>query len=200
MVKPITAGLAALATLVAADVWAGQNAAADRDMAELAAYRLTVPVLQKVKVATKAFAEAMQNDPAYREFMAAQAELKTLRTKDDPSPADEQRIQALEDRIEALKKAQSVPDDGDAPTLDAMERKMAKVPHLSESLRAAGLSPREFAKFELAGLQAAMVAGFKKSGQLKELPPGVPAENVQFILDHEKEIADINEMMQALGK
>jgi hypothetical protein len=177
-----------------------RGAGNDPDVAEVSNYRLTVPVLEKVKVATKAYADAVQNDPKFLEFTAARKELTALKEKDAPTPQDEQRIQALEAKIDAMEQAAQAADEGETKTLADLERKIAKMPHLAEALQSAGLSAREFARFELAGLQAAMVAEYQKTGQLKEIPPGVSKENVQFILDHEKELADINEMMRGLGK
>ena len=71
-----------------------------------------------------------------------------------------------------------------------------------EIIAKAGLSSREYAKFTLAMLQAGMVAAMKKSGTIKTIPPetGVSTENVQFMIDHEKEIAELTRQMQALGK
>jgi hypothetical protein len=45
-----------------------------------------------------------------------------------------------------------------------------------------------------------MIAGFKKSGHLKELPPAVNAENVAFFEQHEAELMKKLEAVQALGK
>jgi len=39
----------------------------------------------------------------------------------------------------------------------------------------------------------------KKSGALKTLPPGVNAENVQFVLDHEAEIQRLQQSWASLG-
>jgi hypothetical protein len=83
-----------------------------------------------------------------------------------------------------------------------MERSIASVPHMSDALAKAGLPPREYAKFSLAMLQAGMVAAMKKSGTIKTIPPesGVSPENVQFMIDHEKEIADLTRQMQTFAK
>jgi hypothetical protein len=35
----------------------------------------------------------------------------------------------------------------------------------------------------------------KKAGQLKQAPPGVSMENVQFVIDHETEIAELGAQM-----
>ena len=165
----------------------------DPDIAELSAYRLTTATLQRVSTAMQTFAKALDSDPKYRGFIAAQKELKTLQEKDAPTPAEERRIEALEQQLEQMSNDL---DAGDAQTLSEMERKIAAVPHMSEALAAAGLSAREYAKFTLTMIQAGFVAGMKKAGQLRQPPPGVSMENVQFVIDHEKEIAALSAQMQ----
>jgi len=173
----------------------------DRDMAELASYRLTMATLQKLVVATQAFAQAMENDPQFKRYAAAEKELKALQAKDEPSEADEKRIAALEQELENSKlKSTDHPTTNDS--LADMERSITSIPHMSEALAKAGLSPREYAKFSLAMLQAGMVAAMKKAGTIKTIPAdtGVSQENVQFMIDHEKEIADLTRQMKTLGK
>jgi hypothetical protein len=168
-------------------------AANDPDTAELAAYRLNTATLQKVVVAMQYFQKALENDPKYKSYMAAQQELKALQKKDDPTEADERRIDELEQQLE---KASTEMDGGDAKTLADMERGIARMPYMPDALARAGLTPREYAKFTLSMLQAGMVAGMKKAGMMRELPPGVSIENVQFMIDHEKEIAALTTMVQ----
>ncbi len=62
------------------------------------------------------------------------------------------------------------------------------------------MAGREYSKFMLAMLQAGMAAGMKKSGLIKDLPKDFPAENVQFILDHEAELTAMQKQWQELGK
>jgi tetratricopeptide (TPR) repeat protein len=170
-----------------------RTARTDPDMAELAAYRLNAATLQKVTVAMQNFQKALETDPKYRSYMAAQKELEALRAKDEPTEADERRIEALEQQIEKTSREM---DGGDAQTLGDMERAIARMPYMPDALAKSGLTPREYAKFSLAMLQAGMVAGMKKTGMMRDLPPDVPAENVQFMIDHEKEIAALTAMMQ----
>jgi hypothetical protein len=196
MIRKSTSVFVIAATwLVAADAAAqGRRAAqSDPDMAELAAYRLNTATLQKVIVATQAFGQSLQNDPKYKGFMAAQKELKALQAKEEATPADEKRIEALEQQIEQM--SDGMDRGGDAQTLADMERKITAMPHMPEALAKAGLAPREYAKFTLSLIQAGFLAGMKKAGQLKQAPPGVSMENVQFVIDHEKEIADLGAQM-----
>src|SRR3954454_5245109 len=102
----------------------------DRDMAELSAYRLNMATLQKVVVATQAFAQAMQNDPRFTRYAAAEKELKALRGKDEPSEADEKRIEALERELENSK-LESTDHANGGDSIADMERSIASVPHMS---------------------------------------------------------------------
>lgn len=193
--KSTSAFVIAATLLVAANAAAQARRAAqgDPDMAELAAYRLNIATLQKVIVATQAFGQALQNDPKYKGYMAAQKELETLQAKEEPTPVDEKRIEALEQQLEQMSEA--IDGGGDAQTLADMERKITAMPHMPEALAKAGLTPREYAKFNLSLIQAGFLAGMKKAGQLRQAPPGVSMENVQFVIDHEKEIAEIGAQM-----
>jgi hypothetical protein len=175
-----------------------QSGAADGDMAELQAYRLTVPVLQKITEATTAFARAVENDPKFKEYSAAQRELKALENKPEPTEADGKRIEELEARIEKIRESMKI-ESGNPQTLTDMERTFAKVPHLPAALQSVGLTPREFAKFQLAAFQAGMVAGMKKAGQTAQLPPGISAENVQFMVDHGAEVAAMGKAMKSVS-
>jgi hypothetical protein len=67
---------------------------------------------------------------------------------------------------------------------------------MAEALSKAGLSAREYAKFTLQMLQSGMLAGLRKAGQLRQLPPGASIENIQFMIDHEREIAALTAQMQ----
>src|SRR6266851_4301678 len=198
MTRRSTYALAIAVTLLLATNTAAQSRRApqsDPDLAELAAYRLNTATLQKVIVATRAFGQALQTDPKYRSFMAAQKELKALRAKDEPTPADEERMDALERQLEQMSDA--IDGGGDAQTLADMERKIAAMPHMPDALAKAALSPREYAKFNLTLIQAGFVAGMKRAGQLRQVPPGVSMENVQFVIDHEKELSELGAQMNA---
>lgn len=172
---------------------------ADPDMAELSAYRLNMATLQKVSVATQHLAQALAADPKFRTYAAAQKELRALRAKEEPTAADEKRIEALEQQIEQM--SNDLDKGGDANTLSEMERKIAAVPHMADALAKAGLAPREYAKFSLVMIQAGMVAGMKKAGQMKDIPAGsgIAPENVQFMIDHEKDVAALTKQMEMLN-
>src|SRR6266481_3772349 len=135
MTRRFTFVLAIAAALLLASTAAAQPRRAaqrDPDLTELAAYRLTTATLQKVIVVADAFGQALQNDPKYRSFIAAQKELKALQAKDEPTPAEAQRMEALEEQLEQMSDA--IDGGGDAQTLADMERKITTMPHMAEAL------------------------------------------------------------------
>lgn len=196
--RALTVLVAFAAVTATASAQRRQSSADDADTKEIAAYKLTEPVLQKVVVATKTMADAIQQDPKYRTYMAAEKELAALQKKEEQTAADEARIEALEKQIEAFKQSEEKGAGNDTQSLADMERKIAAIPHMSESLTKAGLSAHEFAVFEMCALQAGMVAGLEKSGQkLNALPSGIQPANVQFMKDHEQDFKALTESMKA---
>lgn len=62
-------------------------------------------------------------------------------------------------------------------------------PQVSAAIEAAGTTPREFALTSMA-LTAAMFAhGMMEAGAIKELPEGINAQHVEFVKEHQDEIA-----------
>jgi hypothetical protein len=190
---PIAAVIVSLLIPAPAGAQARRSTPNDPDMAELAAYRLSTATLQKVAAVMQNFMKALESDPRYKGYVDAQKEMKALQDKHNRTEADERRIEALEQELE---KPPAGMDAGDAQTLTEMERSVTAMPHMSESLAKAGLTAREYAKFSLAMIQAGYLAGMKKAGQLREVPPGASMENVQFMIDHEREIAALTAQMQ----
>jgi len=183
-------------TITGSSVRAQQKPAANsQDDAVLRTYRMTPAILQKVGAAAHAFAQAMQNDPKYKSAMAAGRELEALQDKENRTEAEDRRIDALEKQVDAAQKEFEAlapsNDSDDSQTIADAARKIASIPHMADALASAGLTARDFATFEMAMMQAGLAAGFKKAGLLKQMPPGVPPENVQFFLDHESELQQI---------
>jgi hypothetical protein len=195
-IRSTVAGLLIITMVVGV---AGQSAPqADADAKEIAAYRLTMDTLKKVQVATRAMVEEMKKDPKLQKGMKLEAEIKALQQKEELTEAEQARLDALREEREQLET-----DDtnlGNAQSLSEMEARIKRFPAMSNGLRQAGLSPREYATFMLAMVQAAMVAGFKKSGMLKELPKDVNAENVKFIEEHEAELKAMQAEFEKLSK
>jgi hypothetical protein len=172
----------------------------DADAKELAAYRLTVPTLNKVVTATRTMIAQMQKDPKFQEAARLEAEINALEKKDERTDAEQEKLEALTAKKEALEDSFGGLSMNDANTLDDMEAQIKKVPPMMSGLSAAGLTPREYAKFMLSMVQAGMVAGFKKAGMMKEIPKEVPAENVKFMEEHEAELKALQQEMQAAAK
>lgn len=172
---------------------------ADRDMKEIASYRLSMDTVKKVDVAMRAMFDEMAKDPRFQASIKLEAELQALNEKEERTEAEDRRIEELEREKEKID-SENPFDLGSANTLSEMEAQVQKLPPMANALRSAGLTPREYSKFMLAMLQAGMAAGMKKSGLIKELPKDFPAENVQFMLDHEAELTAMQKRWQELGK
>lgn len=188
-----------VAAMLACALPAGAQGQGDADAREIAAYRLSMDGVTKVAAATRAMAAELKKDPRYREAVTVSAEIKALEKKDERTAAEDARLEALQARKEALADALKGPSIGDADSLSGMEARIRQLPPLMAGLRAANLTPREYAKFLLASLQAGMVAGLKKQGLVKAVPKEVPAENVRFIEEHEAELQALQKEFAGLG-
>lgn len=173
------------------------------DQKELAAYRLTMPTVQKVMRVMQAFTAQAHEDPRTREIMKLEAEIEALEAKENPTEADEARLGKLRERADALaqEEERQQADDQSLDTISEMEAEITRQPELVAALGREGMAPRELAKFWLAFLQAAMVHGLSQGKvDMAKLPPGVNPENVTFIAAHQKELEAMREEFEALGK
>lgn len=198
-----TRSLAVVTTLVFAPVALGAQSAAptDADAKEVASYRLTMETYRKVAQVYREAAAEQRKDPQYQELARVEAELETLRKKDEPTEADGERIEQLSTKREELKeKFEKRSSLNDAKTLDEMAAELNKEPRLAAALTRADLSAREFSKFMFAMIGAGFAASMQKAGLIKELPKEVNAENVKFILEHEAELQKLQEEMKEPGK
>lgn len=187
---PRFCALALALCLVSAPVSAGQKA--DADMKELATYTLTMETLNKVDRATRAMMADIKNDPRYIEEQKLKTEMDALRKKDEPTDADQKKIEELEAKLEALESRNSL-NVADANTIDEMAARFQKEPIMVNALKREGLTAREYSKFLLASLQAGVAAAVQKMGA-KELPAGTNPANVKFMIEHE---AEFKKMQQA---
>jgi hypothetical protein len=196
-------GLAILTTIALAPmpISAQTKAQNDADTKELASYRLTMDAVNKMAVAMRAAAVEAKKDPKYPELARIHTELETLKKKEEPSDAEQARIEELSTKQEQLEQELERPGlFNDANTLDEMERAVRNQPLLSGALATAGMPPREFAKFTFAMIGASFAAGAQKAGLLKELPKEVNPENVKFVLDHEAELQKLQQEMKGLER
>ena len=124
----------------------------------------------------------LTTDGLHRMESVAQALSHTLAT--DPSAR-----KALEDAEDA---------SSDTATLSDMAATLAKIPPVAAAIKTGGMTPGEFATFEMSMLQASMaVAMIKAGGVANSLPVEVPAENVKFVQDHQAEITRLAQQLQS---
>ena len=199
-----TAGRGIVALLVISMVsgLAAQGARpSDADLKEIANYKLTMETVEKVKVATRAMITEIKKDPKYQQLLKLEAEIDALEKKDPRTEADDEKLAALNEEKEKLESASDGPLSlGQANSLSEMEANIRKSPPIANALQSAGISPREYATFMMAMIQASMVAGFKKAGMMKELPKDVNPENVKFIEEHEAELKAMQAEFEKLAK
>ena len=178
------------------------------DSKELASYRLTMETTQKVSAMFRTVMQEMSSDPKFQALQKTKSEIEALSKKDELTDAESERLEKLQAQAEQQEETLKQATEGGvnlstAKNLNEMEAAMKANPRLMSALSKAGLTPREYSKYMLASLMAGMVAGFQKSGAIKELPADlkeVNPDNVKFILDHEAELTAMQKEMEALDK
>jgi hypothetical protein len=75
---------------------------------------------------------------------------------------------------------------------------VAEEPRLLEAIRRAGLTPEDYFQISTSLVQAMTVAAMMRPDagamRLREIPPGMPRENVAFVQEHEAEIRKLIQM------
>ena len=203
-----------LSLLVSASPLLAQSKA---DEKELASYTLTMATLNKVVAATRAMSKEMLNDPKFQQLKkfddqiaSLEKELEALEAKDELSKADEAKLESLTTQIDKAREARDqaeeamsagAPNMSNAQTLDDMERGFAAIAPMARALKSAGLTPREYATFTMAMLQAGMIHGFSQGKvDYAKLPPGVNPANIKFIEEHKAELDAMQKEFAALEK
>lgn len=188
-----------------------------KDEKELAAYTLTLATLNKVVAATRAMSKEMLNDPRFQQLRkfddqiaSIEKEVEALEAKDELSKADEAKLESLNAQLDKAREAKDQaeeamsagsPNMNNAQSLDDMERGIAAIAPMARALKSAGLTPREYAKFTMAMLQAGMIHGFSKGKvDYAKLPAGVNPENIKFIEAHKAELDAMQKEFAALEK
>ena len=142
----------------------------------------------------KALAEYRLTMPAIQKLLAATRAM--AKAGEDPA------VKA------AAQKFSKAEESGDGyQGLNDLASRIEKFPPMASAIRSAGITPREYMLITMSYMQAAMAAGFKKQGLLKEVPKGTPVENVTFIEKNEaelqaiqKEFTELQKKMKALEK
>jgi hypothetical protein len=192
--------LVVLFLLVVQPAAAATTQAKDADTKEIAAYRLTTAALRKVINANRIVAQQLMQHPNVQEARKIDDEIEALEKKDPLTAADEKRLDALRERQQQLEDSDDSPLGGESRTLDEMETRIKAYRPLLQALQSEGMTPREYARFWMAFVQASFAQGFKKAGMLKELPPEVNPENVKFIEEHTAEIEAMQKEFEVLTR
>ena len=168
---------------------------ADADLRELSTYTLTMDIVNRAERVSRALAEMEKQDPRSAEEKKLKQEIEALGKKEELTPAEEKRVEAITARLMVLDEQ----DDNkagvslnDAKNLDEMAAKIQAFPPLMAVLRKEGFTAREYSKFFLAILQAGFAAGLQKAGLLKTTPEGVNPANIKFVIEHEEELKKLN--------
>jgi hypothetical protein len=196
--------LAALMIMSLTSVTNAQSGFSASDSKELASYRLTMETTKKVFALMRAIGQEMASDPKFQALQKTKAEIAALSKKDELTDAESERLEKLQmqadEQEDAMEQANSGANMSNAKDLNEMEAAIKANPRFVAALTKAGLTAREYARWTLASLMAGMVAGFQKSGVLKELPKDlkeVNPENVKFIIEHEAELNAMRKEMES---
>lgn len=191
-----------LCCALAAPALAQTKAQQDADTAEVGNYRLTMEGFNKMAQAMQIMATELKNDPRFKEQQQLSQEIEQLENKDEPTEADQKRLEELQARVDEIDASAGGDLMGNAKSLDEMEAGAKKFPPLAKGLQQAGMTPREYATFMLAFIQASFAYGFQQSGMAPDTTKLTPVQqaNIKFIADHEAEIKKLQESWGELGK
>ena len=178
------------------------------DSKELASYRLTMETTKKVYAMMRAVMQEMASDPKFQALQKTKAEIEALSKKDELTDAESERLEKLQMLAEEQEEALDEANDGglnmnNAQNLNDMESAIKSNPRFMAVLNKSGLTARDYSKYMLATMMAGMVAGFQKSGILKELPKElkeIHPDNVKFILENEAELTAMQKEMEQLNR
>lgn len=193
-----TAVFCCVITVAFGSLASAQGNSANADLAEISAYKLSLPVMKQVAAATRALIAGAKNDPRFQRIEKMKAELETMAGKEEPSAAEQEKMLKMGEEIEALEQSANLFSGN--KSLNEIDAAAKRDPLLSGALQSAGISAREYAKFIGALLQAAMIHGFQKAGTIKELPKEANLDNIKFVEQHASELEAFMKEMQAMDK
>lgn len=177
-----------------------ERAEIDRDVQELRSYRLTMPKVREMAVATLAYAQAQSRDPKVQARRQREKELTALEAKSEArlTEAEQKRREELRAKFEAEDaEAERRGDDEEPKTLSDMARRIDREPDLANAIRGAGLTTREYSLVTLSFFNAMFAHGMKKAGTIKEIPADILPENIAFIQSNEAELNSLFAQLQA---
>jgi hypothetical protein len=166
---------------------AGQSA----DDRELMQYRLTPEVLDQAEAVARAFSANVEKDPRMKRKLDAQREIAVLEKKDDPTEAEQKRL----DELQAIVGDEPIDLGINGGSLSEISAQLTRIPAMAAALKTAGMPPRDMAKFVVTAVQAAMIGGLQGSGM--PVPPGAAGENVKFVLANQAAVERINTLLGA---
>jgi hypothetical protein len=150
--------------------------------------------------ATRNLATAAKNDPRFKKQQALKAEIKKLEQKEEPTEADQARVEQLRAEVEAIERS-VFPKSDNNQTLSQMAAAMEKEPLFKQALVSSGLTAREYAKFLFSYMSAGMVAGMMEQGVIKEVPKelagSINMDNIKFVQAHKAELQAFQKEMQS---
>lgn len=173
------------------------SAQSAQDARELQAYVLTMDVVKKVAKANKAALAAKAKDPAQQRLAKKKAELAVLEAKEEPTDADQERMYVLADEISRFEDEDEQDEErNDAVSVTALARNLDASPELAAAVRSAGLSTHEYATASVALMQASITHALLKEKMLKQAPPDIPKQHLEFVRSNEKELAALDVFKQ----
>ena len=180
-------------------VSAQSPAANDADMKEIARYTLTMETVHKFEKAMGFMMEEAKKDPKYATQIKLKAQIDSLEKKDELTDDEQTKLDSLREQLERAEAADNTNDMSRANTIAEMADAASKMPIVANSLRRAGLTPREYAVFTMAFLQASMYQSMKQAG-IKEVPKEMNPANAKFVDAHMAELAAMQERMKGASK
>ena len=91
-------------------------------------------------------------------------------------------------------------EDMDDMSISQMAKKTSEIKPFADALRQAGMTPREYAIWTMAYLEAAMVVSLKQSGMTKEIPKDANLANAKFVEDHMADLQAIQKEFEQIKK
>ena len=176
-----------------------QQAASEKDAAEMKTYRLTMDGIRKLAAAGEAMQKAIADDPRFKAEQALKKEIEALEKKDELTDAETKRLEDLQAKLEEMESKND--KDSNPETLDQMAKQIESEPVMAKAIRSAGLTPREYSLMSLVTFQAMLAHGMQKQYGSKELPKEfqgtVLEDNIKFVAQNE---AEITRLLEKLNK
>jgi hypothetical protein len=99
--------------------------------------------------------------------------------------AFDRALLALIDKDPALMKAM---EGKTTPGIDASAKALEDVPQVGATLKANGLTGRDYVLTQIAMMSATMTRDMVAKGIVKEMPPGMPTHNIEFLKTNAAEL------------